>query len=384
MAAEAKKPNAIVRFVKNRYRSYTPDGKFWLSVGFVCLIVDMAIGYMAGKSVATVWHGIGGAALALGFAFLPDAAYEEGEHGRYASAIIIGALGLVVGFKAYEQQLTYTAGMRHGEMTGVKQVNARKSNAQNTVKDNEALLKVLRDQLTTHESEKAALVAANAWAPTIKAEALRDQVASAEAYIKMEAERGGCKQKCEARMRERDALVTRIGTIEKLGELDKLIMEKNARIEATNRALAGARDVDDKREIGTSLNVSVAETTAAMVNLMWGSTPEKALEISDTEMRYATIGSAGLGSLALLVMAPIGFFLAGRRRYKEGDPMFFVETPMPAPAGFAASVAPAVASQLAFDKPAQPSRLEFKIDDNRALNDLKARLDQALSPFSRA
>ena len=312
--APAKKQNFIKQFIAARYSSYTADGKFWLTVGFGCLIVDMAIGFMAGKSVATFWHGVGGAFLALGFAFLPDAAYEEGERGRYLSAGIVAILGLIVGFKAYEQQLTYTAGMRHGEMTGVKQVNARKSNAQNTVKDNEVLLKVLREQLASHEAEKAALVSANAWAPTIKAEALRDQVANAEAYIKMEAERGGCKQKCEARMRERDALVSKIGTIERLGDLDKQILDKNKQIEATNRALAGARDVDDKREIGTSLNVSVAETTAAMVNLVWGADPDKALQISDTEMRYATIGSAGLGSLALLVMAPIGFFLAGRRR----------------------------------------------------------------------
>ena len=139
----------IKTFIQNRYRSYTPDGKFWLTVGAIALVVDMAIGYSAGAAQATIWHGIGGAGLALGFAFLPDAAYEEAEHKRFIPAAFIALICVPIGVKAYEQQLTYTAGMRHGEMVGVSVVNDRKANAKGNVKDNEALLKMLNAQLAT-------------------------------------------------------------------------------------------------------------------------------------------------------------------------------------------------------------------------------------------
>ena len=81
-------------WIKNRYASYTADGKCWLTIGIVCLIVDMAIGYMAGISQATFWHGVGAAMLAAGFAFLPDAAYEEYENRRIASAVASGNIEL--------------------------------------------------------------------------------------------------------------------------------------------------------------------------------------------------------------------------------------------------------------------------------------------------
>lgn len=312
----------IKKFIANRYKSYTPDGKFWLTVGFVALVVDMAIGYNAGSAQATIWHGIGGAGLALGFAFLPDAVYEEMEHKRYAAAIAIGLICIPVGIKAYEQQLTYTAGMRHGEMTGVRQVNARKASSQHTVTDNEALLGVLNKQL-------ADLTSQNSWATSVKAEALREQVANADAYIKMEGERGGCKTKCETRMRDRDALITKIGVTEQATELNK-------RIEATKRALETARSTDDGRETKTSLNLSVAETTAAMFNIAWGQAPEAALQTSEASLRYATIGSAGLGALALLLLAPVGFFLAGRRRIIAA----IASAPVEATKAFASAFAP--------------------------------------------
>lgn len=296
----------IRTFIQNRYRSYTPDGKFWLTVGAVALIVDMAIGYNAGAAQATFWHGVGGAGLALGFAFLPDAAYEEMEHKRFVPAILIAAFCLPIGLKAYEQQLTYTAGMRHGEMVVVSQVNARKDNSKNNVKDNEGLLKVLNDQLAT-------LTTANAWAATVKATALHDEIKIVQDKLKREIEGGregrakGCKKVCEALQDELKSLNAKLGVAENREDL-------TSRIAATKNALENARATDDKRETKTSLNMSVAETTAAMFNIAWGQSPEEAMKTTETSRRYATIGSAGLGSLALLLLAPVGFFLAGRRR----------------------------------------------------------------------
>lgn len=301
----------IKRFILNRYSSYTPDGKFWLTVGAIALVVDMAIGYSAGAAQATFWHGVGGAGLALGFAFLPDAAYEEMENKRVLPALLIAAICLPVGLKAYEQQLTYTAGMRHGEMVGVSQVNARKDNAKGNVKDNEALLKVLNAQLST-------LMEQDAWTATIKADALRKELVTVEE--RMAAEEKGARGRKAGRGKEFESLQNKANDLSaKIAKVEQR-EDLTTRIAATKNALETARATDDKRETKTSLNMSVAETTAAMFNIAWGQSPEDAMKTTETSLRYATIGSAGLGSLALLLLAPVGFFLAGRRRIRHDEP----------------------------------------------------------------
>jgi hypothetical protein len=344
----------IKRFIQNRYRSYTPDGKFWLTVGAIALIVDMAIGYSAGAAQATFWHGVGGAGLALGFAFLPDAAYEEMEQKRFAPACLIALICIPIGVKAYEQQLTYTAGMRQGEMVGVNVVNARKENAKSNVKDNEALLKLLNSQLAT-------LMEQDGWTATIKADALREELKTVQERMAAE-ERGqrgrkaGRGKEFEALQNKATELTTKIAKVEQREELTN-------RIAATKNALETARATDDKREHKTSLNMSVAETTAAMFNIVWGQSPEDAMKTTEASLRYATIGSAGLGSLALLLLAPVGFFLAGRRRIKEQH-----ETE---PSTLAS---PATALQI---KPANTHTREIVRTDNQVWSDLRRALKAA-------
>jgi len=292
-------------WLKNRYASYTADGKFWLTIGTVCLIVDMAIGYMAGISQATFWHGVGAAMLAAGFAFLPDAAYEEYEHRRLASAVVLALVCIPIGIKAYEQQLTYSAGMRHGEIKLTNAVNRTYTGAQDNVTEGKANLTLWQKQLEELQAQAP-------WAATVKAEALRGQVAVAQKEIDLETARGGCKTKCAARMKDKADLEERIGKIEQMADL-------TSRIEATKRVLDGARTAAAKVEPKLSLNEEVAKTTAQLVKLMGGYTPKDAIETDAVAMQYATLGSAGLGSLALLIMAPVGFFLAGRRRKAGHD-----------------------------------------------------------------
>lgn len=316
---------ALRKWVENRYSGYDSAGKFWLTVGAVALIVDVAIGFNGGISQATFWHGVGAAMLAVGFAFLPDAAYEEFDAGRYLPALVLTALCVPIGIKAFEQQVTYTAGMRHGEIQHTNIVNARHSGAQQNVEETKTNLKLWQGQLVKLEAEHEAAIAANPWMTTTTASALRDQVKVLDDKIVAEAAGGrggrakGCKAECEKLKDERTRILSQIGIAEKLDANTEARTKLVAQIEATKKVLDGARKTADTAEHRDSLNVAVAQTMAQIVNLVRGASPTDAVKADEVSMRMATLGSAGLGSFALLVLAPVGFFLAGRRRKPDHD-----------------------------------------------------------------
>jgi hypothetical protein len=289
-------------WIKRRYASYTPDGKFWLTIAVACLVVDMAIGYLAGISVGTFWHGVGYAALAAGFAFLPDAAYEEYEHRRIASAVVIAALCVPIGIKAYEQQLTYSTGVRQGEMQAVGVQNTKYSGAQDDVKRNRAELTMLMGVLETAKREAP-------WAATVNATGLRAQVATLEKAIEAEGSprNGGCKRKCIDLMAQKTSVEKQIAGAEKVENTE-------ARIKELQGIIDSKREKADNTEHKQSLNVDIAKTTASIFSMLRGVSAEEAIKADDVAIQYATLGSAGLGSLALLILSPVGFFLAGRRR----------------------------------------------------------------------
>ncbi len=293
-------------WIANRYSGYTPGGKFWLTVGLIVMTVDMAMGYQGGVSVGTFWHGVGYAALAAGFAFLPDAAYEEFEHKRFGSAAVIALLCVPIGIKAYEQQLTYSAGVRHGEIQLTSVVNQRYDGAQDDVARNRAELTALQGALVKLQSD-------NPWATTVKADGLRARLAAAQKAIDLEAARKGCKAKCLAEMEKKADLEKQIAIVEKADETQK-------RIEFLQASIDKKRDVANKAEHRQSINVDVAKTTAKLFNVARGLSAEDAMKTDAVSLEVATMGSAGLGSLSLLMLAPGALFLAGRRRIKHVTP----------------------------------------------------------------
>jgi hypothetical protein len=296
------KPNKLAQWVSKRYEGFTPEGKLWLTIGLACLVVDMAIGFSAGYSVATFWHGVGYAALACGFAFLPDAAYEEFEQRRYISAVFFAILCVPIGIKAYEQQLTYSAGMRSGEMQAVGVANAKYDGAQDDVVRN-------RKELATLLALAEEIHKSDPWSATVTADGLREQIKTLEASIAAEgsAKNGGCKRRCLDLMNQKTAAEAKIATAEKL-------TLTNARIKQLQETIDRKRETANKTEYKTSLNVDVAKTTARLYKVVTGASPEDTMKDDDVAQNYATLGSAGLGSLAILILAPAGIFLAKRRR----------------------------------------------------------------------
>lgn len=305
-----KKEGALRRFVANRYRSYTPDGKFWLTVGVLVLIVDMAIAYCAGATV-TMWHGLGFAGCALAFAFMPDAAYEEYDQGRYISCAALGVLCIPIGIQTYQQQLTYSAGLRTGDMQQTKAQNVKYTGAQDGLADTRTNVALWTKMLTDLQAQAP-------WAATVKAEALREEVATLRGRLAAETKgqrgrKAGCGAECERLENAITEATNKIGTAERADDLSK-------KIEAAKAVLATAREKADKTEYKSSVIANVANINAQLVKLITGSSAAEAVQIDEVAMNYANVASAGLGSLALLLLAPVAFFLAGRRRHPCGEP----------------------------------------------------------------
>ena len=314
----------IKTFIQNRYRSYTPDGKFWVTVGALVLMVDMAIAYCAGATV-TIWHGLGFAGCALAFAFLPDAAYEEYGHGRYASALVLAVLCAPIGIQAYQQQLTYSAGMRTGDIQQTKVQNVKHETANAQVKSEKANLELLRGQLATKTKEYEGLKEASPFVTTIDITGLEGEKKLKEDQLAREEKTGragrkaGCGAVCEQLKVDVADVTKRIGAAKRFNELANDMTKLKDDIKRIQDAIDKKVDTAGKTEYKSSVIANVAAINAQLVKLIGGASAAEAVQVDEVAMNYANVASAGLGSLALLILAPIAFFLAGRRRIKFED-----------------------------------------------------------------
>ena len=75
-----------------------------------------------------------------------------------------------------------------------------------------------------------------------------------------------------------------------------------------------------KTEFKSSVVANVAAINAQLIKLIGGASAQEAVQIDEVAMNYANVASAGLWSLALLLLAPIACArLGGRRRIKIED-----------------------------------------------------------------
>lgn len=291
--------------IKLWYAGYTSIGKFWLTLGIAALIVDAAISYQYGITLTRL-HGFGFALVAIFFALLPDAAYSEFEHRRIGSGVAMAALCVPLGMVAFYSHLGYGAGVRLGDMQQTGVHNAKFEDTRESLKSDRTNLDMWRKQLSE-------LLEQNAWAASVKADALRSQVESWDKAIENETKRGGCKSKCEAKMRERDAVNERIGKIEQVEDL-------NRRIEATQRIIDGKTKEASAATYESSSVVNQTNVAAQLYKALFtDAKAEDAINPDAVTASFTNIVIAGGGSLAFMIMAPVGFFLAGRFRRREED-----------------------------------------------------------------
>lgn len=282
------------------YAGYSSIGKFWLTLGIAALIVDAAISYQYGVTLTRL-HGFGFALVAIFFALLPDAAYSEFESRRVGSGIAMAALCVPLGMVAFYSHLGYGAGVRLGDMQQTGVHNAKFEDTRESLKSDKTNIELWRKQL-------AELLEQNAWAASVKADAMRSQVATWDKAIENETKRGGCKSKCEAKMRERDALNERIGKIEQVEDLNK-------RIEATQRIIDGKTKEASIATYESSSVVNQTNVAAQLYKALFtDAKAEDAINPDAVTASFTNIFIAGGGSLAFMIMAPVGFFLAGRYR----------------------------------------------------------------------
>lgn len=295
-----KTPAAFKRYVDQ----YTPLGQLFLFLGAGALVVDAGMSYAFGSSMSK-WHAIGFALCAFFLAFLPDAAYREHEHGRKGTAFVLGLLCIPLGIVAYYTHVGYTVGQRVMDADSATVQNAKYDDTRDSVDEGKRSLKLAEARLKDLE-------AANAWAPSVTATALRAQLETHQKAIDLEAARGGCKTKCNAEMAKKAALESRIAILEERTALTD-------KIEATKRWLDGARTQAKGVEKKTSQAVNQNKFVSQLVLAYAGADTEAALNPDATTQNFVQIFISAMVALVGIIMAPVGMFVAGRNRKGFAD-----------------------------------------------------------------
>lgn len=302
--------------IKTYYDQFTTTGKFWLSLGIVSLIVDAMISYKYGVSL-TLLHGFGFALVAIFFALLPDQAWAEFEHKRYASGVLLAVLCVPLGLVALYSHLGYGASVRVGDVQQASVQNTKYDGAREQIEEAKTTGKMFSARLQTLEAERAALVAANPWAPTVSADGLKAQLASMQgdqvfkrskacADVTLKESRSFCDKRAD--------LQTKIGNVDRINGLADEIAKLNGQIEATRRVIASAREKADATSYTSSAVVNQTNVAAQLFMALNGAEPAKAIDPDKVTFSFVNIFIAGAGSLAFMIMAPVGFFVAGRNR----------------------------------------------------------------------
>jgi hypothetical protein len=214
------------------------SGLIWARIAFCFTLVSSLMSYGFGKEM----HWVHGAALALltwVVALAPDRIHDMHNRGRHKLAIFAAICIVPMALIEFASHAGYAAGFRGKDMAEAAVSKVKFTAVTDAAKDEAASLPLWRKQL-------ADLQAQAPWAATVKADALRSELAALkDRMVKEEAgQRGSAKGKgkqFEALQDKANALEQRIATVEQSKSL-------NDRIEATQRILDKKRDVVAKSD----------------------------------------------------------------------------------------------------------------------------------------
>lgn len=298
----------IDTLIKGMLGDLLPTGMAWARVGVIVLVVAAWMSFDFGSSISFK-HATFLACLTFVAAFGPEAAYKAVNDRKFVAgaAIAIACVPtLVIEFYSHGG---YTAGLRGNNLSEARVQNTKYDGAQEASKEEKTNLAIWKQQLST-------LMEQNAWATTIKADALRTELSTLKDRIETEklggrgGRKAGCGKECESLQNQANDLARRITTAEQASDLNK-------RIEATQRVLDGKRDVASKTEHKSSPVAHQNASLAKWVSMVgYGSLkPSEMVEETAEQSANFMMALAGTGLPALTL------FIAGlyRRPRSEDD-----------------------------------------------------------------
>lgn len=288
--------------VKAMFGSLSPWGRFWLALGLFSLAAAAGMSFAVGWKM-TALHAIFLACLSFVTAFLPEAAYKAWNEGKKGVAIALTLIAPPLFAVEFGQHAAYTAGIRGHDLATTKVQNIKFDDGRGNVEEAKKTLAMFEKRLADLQGE-------NKWTTSVTADALRAKLQSLNLAIDLEAKRGGCKEKCLARTKERDETASRIAVLERVDET-------TAKIEATKKVIASAREkaatIEHKSSQTEHMNafLSKAASFLGKGELTPDAYTEEGTQLS-ANLAMALVGT-GLPALAL--------FVAGLyRREEEAQP----------------------------------------------------------------
>lgn len=302
-----------MKLLREMYGELTAWGRFWLVLGLVTLCAAAAMSMAFGWSVSFK-HAMFLGCLSVIAAFAPDAAHQQwkrGSKGIAAAIAIVCAPLLMIEFYSHAG---YTAGLRGENIAVAKVQNVKWDDGRDQVEDNRANLKLWTEQLATLQAD-------NAWAATVTADGLRQQIDSLKSAEAAEARLGGCGRKCRAIQDEIASVSGKVAVVEQREDLTK-------RIEATQRLVDKYREksatIEHKISSVDMQNQFLAKAVALFTEGSLQPTQRQDATAEQTINLAMALAGTGLPAFAL--------FIAGLYRTRdpyEDEPRVVHRSPRP-------------------------------------------------------
>jgi chaperonin cofactor prefoldin len=303
-------------FARRYWASFTPMGQFWLALGVIALAVDAAIAFKYGMT-QTVLHAAGFALCAIFFAFLPDQAAAMWEERKRPTSLALWALCVPLGAMAYWSHLGYGAGVRVGDIQQTTAHNNMHKAVNKGVESEEKNIETWRSQLATKEKDRDAMKAANPWAAKTSPDALKADIANMEGDMIFKRSKECANVTLPDSRKFCDSLAklkAQLGEFARMNKIADEIEKLNGQIQATQRVIDKKVAEAANVKFQSSSVVNQTATAGQLYLAFSGAKPEDTLDPDRVTISYANILITAGGSLAFMLMAPLGFFVAGRNR----------------------------------------------------------------------
>lgn len=228
-------------------------------LGLGLMVVDTKMSAEFGYSIdKTAMLGLGMVSIASGIVLIIAEAFRRFGYTTVAYISFAG-WAIAFGFNIWSNVGVATAN-RMGEVQSARVQQTNYSERKKAADEAEARLKLFGDQLQT-------LLTQNAWAATVTASGLREQVEDLRKSEVAETKLGGCGPKCRAIQNKIADVGGQIAVAEQRANLTK-------QIEATKAVLAKARDELAGTKAGISATANASTLHAKLVSWNLASSPE--------------------------------------------------------------------------------------------------------------